>query len=251
MHNNSPFLSLKRSALASMPADSHRRTLLKKGLSAVGLGLLSPSIFAQSAPSSSTFTMPKDLTQVDPVKLTGVTLVELANFTCSRCNAVNAHYPRIQEAALAANVDLVFAPVTWENGTLWPDRVYYAIRDLYPVLEPLVRDSIFYGIHEEGQAFETLSQVIAYLERRELTEQARSSAPDFDLAKVSAKADSNDPLYSEIKAGRLLDTTGAQEVPVFLWIGGGKVLGVVTPEQAPDAPALVSVVIQKLNNPFY
>lgn len=173
-------------------------------------------------------------------------VVELANFHCNRCRAVNDHFPRLRRAAEAVGLDLRFAPVAWQGQSLWPDRVYYAIRDLFPQAEGAIRDALFDGIQREGMAFEDLPQTLAYLERRQVAQRALALAPQFNLAQVADRAATDDVLLSEMKAGRLADLSGATEVPVFLWLTDGETKRVLSPRDAKEPAALVAAVQQAL-----
>lgn len=176
-----------------------------------------------------------------------VTLIEIANFYCSRCNALNASYDRIFKAAYDAKIDCLFAPATWEDQSLWPNRVYYSIRDLYPALEPLARNIIFKGIHAEGQLFESHSQVSAYLTQNKFTEEALKVYPDYSAAAVAERADSNEPLYSEIRVSKLIELAGVSEVPTFLFLGDAKVIDLIGPGND-DLAALTPRVLAKIEN---
>lgn len=176
-----------------------------------------------------------------------ITVVEIANFNCSRCYAVNKHFDRLQKAAYEARSDLLFTPATWEGQSEWPSRVYYSIRDLHPAIEPLARNTIFEGIHEQGQIFETLSQVQAYFDKEKVFDKAKLVDPGFNWNEVTAYAQSNEPLYSEVRVSKLIELSGAQEVPTFIWIGDSKLIGNVSPLNAPEPLQLVAEVIRKMS----
>lgn len=179
----------------------------------------------------------------------GWVLVELANFYCDRCRQVNDHFGRLQKAAQAAGGELRFAPLAWEGQSIWPDRVFYAARDLFPAADVLVRDALFEGLQGEGMPFENLPQVMAYFERKQLPQRALEFDRKFNLAQVAERAASDDVLYSEMKAGRLVELSGASEVPVFAWVHGGAVVKALSPRDAQDPIALVQLVIRELTAP--
>lgn len=178
---------------------------------------------------------------------TGPVIVEVANFQCPRCRSVNDHWERLDQAVRAKGGIIRFAPVAWESQSLWPDRVYYAARDLYPAAEWVIRDAIFDGIQREGQRFDELSQVMAYLDRRQLPKYLQSKGVPFELLSVADRAASDDSLLPEAKAGRLADMSGAAEVPVFLWLRDGEVVHVISPADASEPGPLVHKVLQKIN----
>lgn len=181
-----------------------------------------------------------------PASPTGIVVVELANFHCNRCRSVNDHFDRLKTAAVAAGLDLRFAPVAWEGQSLWPDRVYYAVRDLYPEAEDLMRSAMFDGIQREGMRFEDMPQVLSYLERRQVPRLAGELGSKFNLAAVAERAMSDDVLFPEMKAGRLLDMSGADEVPVFSWIQDGNLVKTLSPRDAAEPVALVQLVHRTL-----
>jgi hypothetical protein len=178
----------------------------------------------------------------------GIVVVELANFHCNRCRAVNDHFDRLRAAARAAGHDLRFAPVAWDNQSLWPDRVYYATRDLFPAAEGLIRDAMFDGIQREGMIFETIPQVIAYLERRQVLEKALQLDPNFSLAAVAERAAAEDTVLAEAKAARLVNMSGAEQVPVFVWVKDGIIIKAVSPREAPQPIGLAQLVYRELTN---
>lgn len=221
---------------------NRRKFLHTLGLSGAGASLLSTPLgaLAQYSSSPGMRASPKD-----------IVILELVNFGCSRCRAVNDQYPRLQQVAREQGYDLRFAPVTWEQQSLWPDRVYYAFRDLYPEAEHLARSAIFDGIHREGMRFENLEQVLAYFDRRQVPQAALSIYQGFNAAELAERANSEDVLLSEVKAARLLEQAGADEVPVFLWIRGGEIIHAVTPAEVNGEPrALVQLVLRTIINPL-
>lgn len=180
---------------------------------------------------------------------TGVVVVELANFFCDRCRQVNDHYPRLRRAAQSVGMDLRFASITWETQSPWPSRVYYAARDLYPETEHLVRDMLFDAIHREGLAFENLPQVLSHLERKQLGRRAAEFDKTFNLAQVADRAGTEEVLFSEVKAGRLIEMSGATEVPVFVWVEAAQVTKTISPAQANQPLALVQLVQREIVSP--
>ncbi len=181
-----------------------------------------------------------------PSSPSGVVVVMLANFFCPRCRAVNDQYDRLLQAARSSGTDLRFAPVSWKGQTLWPDRVYYATRDLYPAAEGLVRNAMFDGLQREGMIFESVSQVVAYLDRRQVTEDALKLDPSFNLANIAERATADETLLAEAKAGRLVSMSGAEDVPVFVWVKDGNVTKSISPKDAADPVGLAQRVYLEL-----
>lgn len=181
-----------------------------------------------------------------PASPSGIVVVELANFYCNRCRQANDHFDRLQRAARLAGHDLRFAPVSWEGQSLWPDRAYYATRDLYPALEPLMRHALFEGLQRDGMIFQSISQVVAYLERRQFAQQVLELEPRFNLADLAEKAGTDDVLLAEAKAGRLVNLSGAQQVPVFVWVQDGELIKTRSTRDANDVIGLVQLVYQDL-----
>lgn len=221
---------------------NRRKFLHTLGLSGAGLGLLSAPLgtLAQYSNSPGMRASPN-----------GIVILELVNFGCSRCRAVNDQYSRLQQAARDHGYDLRFAPVAWEQQSLWPNRVYYAFRDLYPEAEHLARNTIFEGMHREGLRFENLEQVLSYFDRRRLHQAALEIYPSFNAVNLAERANSDDVLFSEVKAARLIEQSGSEEVPVFLWIQDAEVVHAVTPAEANGDPrALVQLVLRTIAAPL-
>lgn len=227
-----------------MTAD--RRAFLR-GAAGAALLLAGSGAIAQSAPNSApVIGVAQPGTAASP---SGLVIVELANFFCDRCRQVNDHYPRLRRAAIAADMDLRFAPVTWQTQSPWPSRVYYATRDLYPEAEQLVRDMLFDGIHAEGMAFENLPQVLSHLERKQLPRRAVEFNKTFNLAQVADRANTDEILFSEVKAGRLIEMSGATEVPVFVWVQNAGIAKALSPANAREPIALVQLVQREITSP--
>lgn len=189
-----------------------------------------------------------DLPSVQPNTIGGPRniLLEVVNFHCPRCRAVNDYLPQIEAQAANLKLPVRVAPLAWEGQSLWPDRVYYATRDLFPGTEAVMRDAFFDGIQGEGLAFDDLPEVLSFIQTRGLLPQLVRVDPKFNLEALADYATSNAPLVSEMKAGRLVGLSMAQEVPVFIWIGDGKILHTITPADAADPGSLVKKVLAQL-----
>lgn len=181
-----------------------------------------------------------------PASPSGIVVVELANFYCNRCRQANDHFERLQQAARAAGHDLRFAPVSWEKQSLWPDRAYYAMRDLYPAAEGIMRNAMFEGLQRDGMLFDGVTQIAAYLERRQIAEQVLQLEPRFNLATLVEKATTDDTLLAEAKAGRLVNLSGAEQVPVFVWVRDGELLQTRSSRDANDVIGLIQLVYRDL-----
>lgn len=216
---------------------NRRDFLMKAGLAGLALPF---AAMAQTAPATSPGL---------PASRSGTVLVEIINFHCPRCRAINDYASRLKQAAIAAGLDFRVTPITWENQSLWPDRVYYAARDLFPGSEELVREFLFDGIQREGMRFEDVAQVMAYLVRRELPKQLAQSHPALSLSAIAEYAATDAPLISEMKVGRLLDMTLAQDVPVFAWVREGAVLQSLSPANSAEPLGLVRAVMDALAKP--
>lgn len=182
-----------------------------------------------------------------PASPTGVVVVELINLHCPRCRAVNDSEPLLKKSALAAGMDLRIAPIAYTNQSPWPDRVYYAARDLYPGSEDLIRDTLFDGVQTDGLEFEDLPQVLSYLQAHEVPAKLVARFPNFSLNSLADQATSDAPMFSEGKAARLVQQSGADAVPVFLWIKDGQITDAIAPKSDDEGgPQLVQEVLRKL-----
>lgn len=174
------------------------------------------------------------------------TLVEIFNFRCSRSRGVSDWSSKIQAAATEVGVGYRPAPISWEAQYLWVDRFYYATRELYPEVAQLIRESLFSGIHDTGQAFEDLPQIMAYLQTSKTDVRAAQISKEFNLVDLLDRAQSDDTLYPIAKVVRLLELTNAQEVPIFLWVTGGEIAKVISPSDASEPHTLARRVIAEL-----
>ena len=181
-----------------------------------------------------------------PASASGAVVVELINFHCPRCRAVNDHFESLSRHADAAGLKLRIAPVTWDGQSAWPDRMYYAVRDLCPAAEALMRDTLFDGIQREGLQFESLAQVVSYLERRQFGAQAAKLDSSFNLVAIADRAASDVSMLSEMKAGRLLMLAETTEVPTFAWVREGQVVGTVAPVDGQEPVELIQRVVRKM-----
>jgi thiol-disulfide isomerase/thioredoxin len=215
----------------------NRRTFLRIA-AASALLLPAAGAFAQSSQYNTSPGLPSSPS--------GVVVVMLANFFCPRCRTVNDHYDRLLQTAREGGTDMRFAPVSWKGQTLWPDRVYYAARDLYPSTESLIRNAMFDGLQREGMIFESVAQVVAYLERRQVTEAALKLDPNFNLANIAERAAADETMLAEAKAGRLVNMSGAEDVPVFVWLKDGDVIKAISPRDAADPVGLAQRVYREL-----
>lgn len=158
-----------------------------------------------------------------PTNRNQVALVQLINFGCSMSRQVEAESDRIAQVAKDRGVAYVIAPVAWETQTLWPDRMYYALRALHPEWAGAARLALFNGMQRSGMKFEDLAQVTTYLEQDPVLHEAITQK-GINWAGAVVLANQDDPLISEAKALRLLDKSGAEDLPAFLWVLNGEII---------------------------
>ena len=210
----------------------NRRNFIKSiAASAVGAGLLRGNL--ASAQDANT-----------------LTVVQLVNFMCSNSRQVNVQHERMAAAAKFAEVGFRFAPVTWDDQSPWPARIYYTIRNLYPEAEPIIRNAMFDGMQTRGMAFETMSQVMAYLVNSQLDVEATKLSPQFNLATIASASTSEEIEVSMLRAARLLILSEAQFVPAFIWLKEGEIVKTIAGESAQNPPALVSLFVKTVTQPI-
>lgn len=175
-------------------------------------------------------------------------VVMLFNFLCPRSRAINERSAAFEQAAAATGVLFRYGPITWADQSLWPDRFYYAARDIYPETEHFVRAVLFDGLQRDGLRFEDLAQVVAYFEQRNAVKAIKARVPTFNMNIVVDRAASDAVLLSEYKATLLLDQTNATEIPVFVWVSDGKVKKTISPTDAAEPQKLAQLVLSQLQS---
>ena len=178
-----------------------------------------------------------------------IVVVQVANFMCSNSRQVNLQYDRILAACNYAGVGFRFAPVTWQDQSEWPARIYYAVRNLYPKAESVLRDALFDGMQRKGLAFETVSQVMAHLTNNQLDVAATKLEPSFNLATIVQASAKEDIEVSMLRAIRLTALSEVEMLPSFLWIQGGEIIKVLDGNAAPSPANLASLFVKTVTTP--
>jgi len=199
--------------------DTDRRSLVLGG-GALIAGALFPNIAAAQAVGAGS----KPSATTKPAHAETV-LYEFAQFQCSHCFDVHTqHSDRIKSAARKAKVKLVFVPVATRNQSPWPAAVFYAMRDLYPRTENLVRNAFFVGVHKEGQSFESLEHVQQYFAGKGINTAAQKVEPGYRWDEVANHTQSDEVQSHFDNSSQVHREANISYVPAFVWVRDEKIL---------------------------
>ncbi|WP_156782259.1 hypothetical protein [Acidihalobacter aeolianus] len=141
-------------------------------------------------------------------------LVQIAAFTCPRCQSFDAHeFAAVRNAVRQAGGEYDFAPVP-EHGEagIWGPRMYYAAR-LIPGEEGPVRKALFEAA-EANLKFKNGASVVAWLEQ---------NAPGVYWGRyLQAVTARNIGVRAVGRAAKLYEKFGGGDFPVFIALRDGK-----------------------------
>ena len=186
---------------------------------------------------------------LEPDNQDSVSLVMLVNFFCANSYQANFQTARIVESCQIGKIGFRFAPVSQEPQTPWPDRIYYTVREMYPLTEPLVRNALFEGTQKKGLPFESMSQVLTYLMNTGVDKKALEIDRQFDLSKIANICTADEIDFIRFKAIRLSIICEKSILPVFLWLKNGEIIKELSPEDHPNVPILVNNVVKSIIKP--
>lgn len=170
-----------------------------------------------------------------------LSVVEIVNFSCSRCRELESYRATIEEATRTAGGRFVFAPVSWEGQGIARDLTYFAARLRGPNVEAFVRKALFEASQDHNLPLEDLPQVIGWLS------QTGSASLAIDWAELSATAKSASTLDAAFRAGRLAKLAAIPSVPSFVILKGDTVIHVVNYDlDGGSASKVAASVIEKL-----
>lgn len=171
--------------------------MLKKILSNIALALviLSPSILLAGNPAY---------------------IVEIANFSCPHCAAMERHYEEIERAAEATGGSLSFAPISWGDQSDWRDRFYYSAAINNKADAELIRRSIYRAAAQSGQPLENIYQVKEWL--------LQDVGNLINIDEIQEGAYDEDVEAALEKTKRLIAISGIQSVPSYIIIRDGAVI---------------------------
>lgn len=175
-----------------------------------------------------------------------VALVQFINFGCALSLQMNQNYERIRETAASAGVEFRVAPVAWQHQGMWADMVYYAARDLYPGFEIPVRKALFDAFQRDGIRFNDVLQVLVYLRQHPDILYILEKNPGISMQAWQTQAESSEPMVAEYKAIRLLESSGVDQLPAFLWLSDGRIIHREVPKNG-NVAALLSDVLFTLD----
>lgn len=172
---------------------------------------------------------------------TPVHVVEIANFSCPFCLAMEPAGAEVRRATEATGGRFVFAPLTLQEGASnWRDRLYYAARNQGPKAEAAVRGALFRGAQDLNLPMENLDQTLVFL-----AEELSSLGLDWERL----RQDALDPTTSESyqRALWLAASAGIDAVPAYIFIVDGEITTAVGRNPATnDLSSLRREVLDKI-----
>ena len=170
-----------------------------------------------------------------------ITVVELLNFSCSRCREMESYRAIIEDAAKSQNGRFVFAPVSWEGQGVARDQAYYAARLRGPLVEAAIRKSLFEASQDHNLPLEDLPQVMGWLQQ--------DVSPQLAINWIELGASARSPaiLDALFRAARLAKLAAIPSVPTFVILQGESVIHTLNYDlEGGSPPKLVSAVLDKL-----
>jgi predicted DsbA family dithiol-disulfide isomerase len=168
-------------------------------------------------------------------------VVEIANFACAHCRAMDPLVPSLIAATTAAGGEFDFAPLVWDGQPEARDMVYYAARQQGPDVAAAVRTSLFKGIQDNNLPFEDVAQVDAWLQQ----DVPVSVGIDYDQLARDLNTDVLTHL-PEAKTARLAKAAGVSATPTFVFIKDGVVVTTLTAAPSDSAYSLAEKVKAEL-----
>lgn len=170
-----------------------------------------------------------------------VSVVELVNFSCSRCRELEVYRTTLEEAAKQKKARFVFAPLSWEGQGTARDQVYYAARLRGPAVEAAVRKSLFEASQDHNLPLEDIPQVMGWLQ------QDVDSALSVNWAEVGEAARGASTMDSLFRAARLAKLAAIPSVPSIVILRGDAVAHTLNYDlEGGSSAKLISAVLDKL-----
>ncbi len=152
---------------------------------------------------------------------TPVHVVEIANFSCPYCLAMESAGNELRRATEATGGRFVFAPISPQEGASnWQDRIYYAARNQGPKAEAAVRAALFRGAQDLNLPMENLDQVLVFLAED-------LSSLELDWVRLRQDALNPSTLESYQRALWLGASAGIDAVPAYIFIVDGEIVDAI------------------------
>lgn len=170
-----------------------------------------------------------------------VHVVEIVNFSCPYCAAMESSGGDLRRAVEATGGRFVFAPLTLqEDRSNWRDRLYYAAREQGPDAEVAVRRALFRGAQDLNLPLENLDQVLVFL-----GDELAAQAIDWERLRKDATAPATSEAYQ--RALYLAASAGIDALPAYIFIVDGEVAASIGRDPATnDLSALRRNVLDKI-----
>jgi predicted DsbA family dithiol-disulfide isomerase len=161
-------------------------------------------------------------------------VVEIANFACSHCRAMESSIPGIADAAQQAGGKYVFGPIVWDEQPIARDLVYYAARIQGNRVERAVRASLYKAVQDNGLLLEDAGQTMAWLQ------QDIGPEVPIDFSRLSQDAADSVTALSEVKAAKLAESAGVTGTPTFVFLKDGKSVAILSANPGEASPSALA-----------
>ena len=198
-----------------------RRLILISGLGSVGLARAADPF--EPSPGGKVL-----------VKRVPVDVVKIMGFTCSFCLSAEAQNKAIARAAIESGGRFVRAPIpVTAADTGAREKLYYAARDMDPALGEAVKQSLYRGLQETEVPLNDLLQLYYWL-----LQDIPEHESKFNL--LFERAQGVEAAEALKRAERLVVNSGAQFLPTYVLLTGGKIRAALDTRTSPN-PALTSL----------
>jgi protein-disulfide isomerase len=171
-----------------------------------------------------------------------VSVVKVVNFSCQFCKSSEAMDLPIRAAVELAGGKMVYAAMPAdENSDGSRERMYYAARAKWPMLEPRVREALYRGAQDLGYPLATANQTAEWLS----TDLADLNYDWVSLVQSSATGEADQAFT---RALRLAVQAGVQVLPAYVVVQDGQVLHTLDVDSAGGTySGLRQAVIEAVN----
>jgi len=178
-----------------------------------------------------------------------VDVVKIMSLTCPVCRVAESHDPAIERVVRETGGKFVFAPLPTETeaSSGAKERVYYAARDIDPVMAAAIKQSLYKGSQDMGVQLLDYLQVYTWL-----SQDLPQYEPKFN--QLFEKAQEQAAKGSLSRAATLATKAGVTALPGYVILVDGQVTALADPNSVPGNSILslrdeVIARVRKLSTP--